>query len=44
MAWALLKQNPVIHEIGAVWLVAVTLNLGSILVLAFTDATSPSAK
>src|ERR1051326_4838321 len=29
MAWALLKQNFVIREIGAVWLVAVGLNLGS---------------
>jgi hypothetical protein len=44
MAWALLKQNAVIREIGVIWLVAVALNLGSMLVLAFTDATRASGK
>jgi hypothetical protein len=44
MAWALLKQNNVIHEIGAVWLVAVALNLGATLVLDLADATRSSGK
>ena len=39
MASALLEQNTVIREIGAIWLVAVALNLGATLLLALTNAT-----
>lgn len=38
MACNLLNSNPWLREIGAVWLVAVAMNLASALVLAFSDA------
>lgn len=44
MACALLKHSPWPHEIGAIWLVAVALNLASAAVLAFSNATHPAGK
>ena len=44
MACALLKNSPWVHEIGAIWLVAVALNLASAVVLAFSNATHPAGK
>jgi hypothetical protein len=38
MALALLKCTPWIRELGAIWLVAVAMNLVSAVVLAFSDA------
>jgi hypothetical protein len=38
MACALLKSSPSLRELGALWLVAVAMNLASALVLAFRDA------
>jgi hypothetical protein len=37
MACALLKSSPSLHEFGAIWLVAVAMNLASAVVLAFSD-------
>jgi hypothetical protein len=37
MAFALLKSSPAPRELGAIWLVAVVMNLASALVLAFSD-------
>lgn len=44
MACALLKDSPWVREIGAIWLVAVAMNLASAVVLAFSNATRPSGK
>jgi hypothetical protein len=44
MACALLKHSPWAHEIGAIWLVAVALNLASAVVLAFSNASRPSGE
>ena len=42
MACSLLnKGSRWVHEVGAIWLVAVALNLVAALILAFTDATHP---
>jgi len=38
MAYTLLKSGPAPHELGAIWLVAVAMNLVSAMVLAFSDA------
>jgi hypothetical protein len=38
MACALLKSSPSLRELGAIWLVAVVMNLASAVVLAFSDA------
>jgi hypothetical protein len=38
MAYALLKSSPALRELGAIWLVAVAMNLISAVVLAFSDA------
>ncbi len=38
MAWALLRHSAILREIGAIWLVAITLNLGSALALVIIDA------
>jgi hypothetical protein len=38
LACALLKSSPAPRELGAIWLVAVTMNLASAVVLAFSDA------
>ena len=38
MAYALLKSSPSLRELGAIWLVAVVMNLASAVVLAFGDA------
>jgi len=38
MACALLKGSPVPRELGAIWLVAVAMNLVSAMILAFSDA------
>ncbi|HEX7516759.1 MAG TPA: hypothetical protein VF345_05675 [Chthoniobacterales bacterium] len=44
MAFALLKSSPSLRELGAIWLVAVAMNLASAVVLAFSDAArSPGA-
>lgn len=39
MACALLKGSPWLHEVGALWLVAVAMNLAAAVLLAFSDAT-----
>jgi hypothetical protein len=38
MACALLRSSPSLRELGAIWLVAVAMNLASAVVLAFSDA------
>jgi hypothetical protein len=38
MACALLKSSPALHELGAIWLVAIAMNLAAAMVLAFSDA------
>ena len=38
LACALLKSSPSLRELGAIWLVAVVMNLVSAVVLAFSDA------
>ena len=40
MACVLLKSSPVPREFGAIWLVAIAMNLIAAVVLAFSDATS----
>jgi len=37
MAWTLLKSSPAPREAGAIWLVAVAMNLAAAVVLAFSD-------
>jgi hypothetical protein len=44
MACALLKRSPSLREIGAIWLVAVTMNLAAAGVLAFSDAARSRGK
>lgn len=41
MACALLKSSPGPRELGAIWLVAVTMNLASAVVLALSDGARP---
>ena len=38
MACVLLKSNPALRELGAIWLVAVAMNLVAALILTFSDA------
>ncbi|HWM24915.1 MAG TPA: hypothetical protein VNP98_08820 [Chthoniobacterales bacterium] len=44
MACALLEDSPWVREIGAIWLVAVALNLAAAVVLALSNATRPSGE
>lgn len=44
MAFALLKGNPMSRELGAIWLVAVAMNLAAAVVLAFSDAARSPGK
>ena len=44
MAFVLLKSNPTLRELGAIWLVAVAMNLVSALVLTFSDAARSPGK
>ena len=44
MACSLLQDSPWVREIGAIWLVAVALNLAAAVVLAFSNATRPPGK
>lgn len=44
IACALLRHSAWVHEIGAIWLVAVALNLASAVVLAFSNATHSAGK
>lgn len=44
MACALLKSSPALRELGAIWLVAVAMNLASAAVLAFSDAARTPGK
>ena len=44
MACALLESDPVPRELGAIWLVAVAMNLVSAMVLAFSDAARSSGQ
>ncbi|HEV2840663.1 MAG TPA: hypothetical protein VGW39_05000 [Chthoniobacterales bacterium] len=44
MACALLEDSPWVREIGAIWLVAVAMNLASAVVLALSNATRASGK
>jgi hypothetical protein len=44
MACALLKSSPALRELGAIWLVAVAMNLVSAMILAFSDAARSSGQ
>jgi hypothetical protein len=44
MACALLKSSPSLRELGAIWLVAVAMNLVAALVLTFSDAARSPGK
>jgi len=44
MACVLLKSTPALRELGAIWLVAVAMNLASAVVLAFSDAARSSGE
>jgi hypothetical protein len=44
MACMLLKSSPALRELGAIWLVAVAMNLVAALILTFSDATRSPAK
>jgi hypothetical protein len=44
MAWTLLKSSPAPREVGAIWLVAVAMNLAAAVVLAFSDGTRVPGK
>jgi hypothetical protein len=44
MAYALLKSSPSLRELGAIWLVAVAMNLASAVILAFSDAARSPGK
>ena len=44
MACVLLKNNPALRELGAIWLVAVAMNLVAALVLTFSDARRSSGE
>ena len=44
MACALLKSHPALRELGAIWMVAVAMNLFAALVLAFSNAAHSPAK
>ena len=39
MACAFLQRSPALREVGAIWLVAVAMNLTAAVILAFSDAT-----
>jgi hypothetical protein len=44
MACALLESSPAPRELGAIWLVAVAMNLVSVMILAFSDAARSSGQ
>jgi hypothetical protein len=44
MAWTLLKSSPAPREAGAIWLVAVAMNLTAAVVLAFSDGARVDGK
>jgi hypothetical protein len=44
MACMLLKSSPALRELGAIWLVAVAMNLVAALILTFSDATRSPGK
>lgn len=44
MACALLDESPLLHEFGAIWLVAVAMNLMAAVVLTFNNATRTPGK
>jgi hypothetical protein len=44
MAWTLLKSSPAPREAGAIWLVAVALNMAAAVVLAFSDGARVSGE
>jgi hypothetical protein len=44
MACVLLTSSPLVRELGAIWLVAVAMNLASAVVLAFNDAARASGE
>jgi hypothetical protein len=44
MACVLLKSNPALRELGAIWLVAVAMNLVAALILTFSDAARSPGK
>jgi hypothetical protein len=44
MACVLLKSNPALREVGAIWLVAVAMNLVAALILTFSDAARSPGK
>jgi hypothetical protein len=44
MACALLKRSPSLRELGAIWLVAVAMNLAAAVVLAFSNAARSPGK
>jgi hypothetical protein len=44
MACVLLERNPALRELGAIWLVAVAMNLVAALILTFSDAARSPGK
>jgi hypothetical protein len=44
MAYALLQGSPALRELGAIWLVAIAMNLAAAAVLAFSDAARSPGK
>jgi CDP-diglyceride synthetase len=44
MAWDLLDASPAPREVGAIWLVAVAMNLAAMMVLAFSDGARVAGK
>lgn len=44
MAYALLDESPLLHEFGAIWLVAVTMNLLAAIALTFNNAARSAEK
>ena len=44
MAWTLLKSSPAPREVGAIWLVAVAMNLAAAVVLAFSNGARVSGE
>lgn len=44
MAWTLLKSSPALREAGAIWLVAVAMNLAAAVILAFSDGARVAGK
>jgi hypothetical protein len=44
MAWTLLEGSPALREVGAIWLVAVAMNLAAAIILAFSNGARVAGK